>query len=76
MMILTDTLESGCEYTVSADIYCKDIDLQFSYQLQTTEDASIEYGQFPTSNKRQRYGKDLWNEVKFDITIPNDKYLS
>ncbi len=75
MFDLTNTLDAGCTYSFTADVFSPDTDLQGSYQLQTTENTPETYGNFgPTAGTTTKLEKGKWNSVNFTISIPDDKY--
>lgn len=75
MFDFTDELEEGCSYTFTAKVYSPNQDLMCSYQLQTTEDTAVTFGNFgPNSSSKYKFAAGAWRDVSVTISIPDDKY--
>lgn len=73
MIDLTSKLEEGCTYELTANVYSENTDLWLSYQEKTVKEIADHYGQFGVNNVETKFGKGKWNEVKVDISVPDDK---
>lgn len=74
MMDITDKLEEGCIYELKADVYCQNTDLMCSYQERTVEELKDSYGNFGVNNVETKIPMGKWNTVKYEISVPDDKY--
>lgn len=75
MFNLTEYLDEGCTYTLEADVFSLTADLWASYQLQTTEDTAVGYGQLTgDSQSNPRIAAGEWKHVSYTVSIPDDKY--
>ncbi len=75
MFNLTDYLDEGCTYVLEADVFSLDTAMWASYQLQTTEDTSVTYGQLTgDSQSNPKISAGTWQHVSYTISVPDDKY--